>query len=436
MLTPEQAHDAIDQLLSTGKPAPALEGHYKDFTVGSSQKYAHEILNSISSLHALRTEFIAGDFGTGKSHTLRLLKELIKNAAQDTGDFPTIATADLSLAEQIEDASELQGKIFETLTIYDDNRTLTSSDALKFIYQRIRQKHVRSWIERLNAQAKVRNLITGAVQLAVEIAYPIGSMPYLLAKAAYDEWLQNTTVERGTRQEIEELREHHEAVQRGFIESFIAHGEGRSNYLASYNKMLMKASRNWEYFDILMRIFRLAGYEKFVVFIDEAEYFTAGIERDQQDNRILRVVFERRAEIGNMLLQQFHDLYNKISDAGTGYPAILQVITLPENSTETINQLNPGLGDVWFRYYNVHQLGIVDQEGMKQLIRNIDSIMRKASPSAPLEPHEIANIQQRVYSTLEKRQINNPDSLSLAKMRVIIPLIIDEIKILNNSRSR
>lgn len=414
----EDAETLLQQLEGNRTPPARLNGAFGSFTVGRSRNIANKIYKRIPKAKAHFVELITGSYGSGKTHTLNFLEELIINSIRDNSpnslDYNTTALMRLDLNAGIETVALLQTNLVSSLSVFSDSDKLQAYDALRYVYNQIKKKHLQNLYDRLNSQAKVRDLLRDIAGIGVGSAYPFGTVLHLLATARYDEWEKNRIVHRDTTGEIGELTNSLTAIQMGFVESFISNGESKTNYIAEYDDLFANASTNWEYLDVLLKILRSAGYTHVIMLIDEAEKLTSGFRGDSE------VQIEEMALLGARMLEKFHSLHQKIGRLQDQYPAVIQVITIPESSLAKIRRINPALMNVWEGDHQVHHLENVSN--IKAIVLKISEIMLHAGYELPYMSFSIQdNIEKEILNQLkEKGQIST--------MRNVIPKVIRSLR--------
>lgn len=256
-------------------------------------------------------------------------------------------------------------------------------------------------------------------------------------------WMAQWTLDRLRQEQMERIAEREKSrniqaldnqarneYQKDFIDQFILLGEGNSN--ANFDQAAQKLSRVSQFgelTDIYLRLIKMAGFDKLIIFIDEFEQ--AYVDSEERPETFIA----RNSDHSASILNLFFKLHTRMADqAGDFYPSTMQIMVMPDYlHRDVIRKVDPGLHERWRVHGEDDQhkpLTIIAEHGpaSNSLVQMLTRLFREAGIPIRFDPddsQQIARLKRLVYLELLD---NNPQPLP-ATMRHLIPRLIEQIKI-------
>lgn len=213
----------------------------------------------------------------------------------------------------------------------------------------------------------------------------------------------------------------------------ISLGEGNSGY-AHLEEAALAYHREAPYghlIDLLMRLFKLAGYRRVVLFIDEFE-------------RIYNHIYEEDLDLkGRWAIDILNNFSNfcdtAVRESGESYPAITQIIAMPDYMKEFIEKHDTALFTRLFDVYPIagrprtqknqkeiklEEIKLIDAKS-NDIIGQVGDLLQKGGYQITTNlrnPQLVDQLLEDIYQQLE-------DEKQLATPRNLLPRIIEEIDI-------
>lgn len=317
--------DEAETVLSLlrGVQVPPIGLHH--FTVGDRVsddllRLESEILELPRSRTALE-RVLLGNFGTGKTHFLRSLAELLR---RDAPRRTAICWVDLG---NLNDPVEFEYWVARGM------RPLHGTDVselLRDAYQAVRDKYAQSHVTSRVSFDRAFGVALFQMLSGVTLALASGTISSLLVSDSF--WRKAIPIFRGASRAFGHARGRAPSAHVDFVDSYLRLVSTGAVSAGAIDAELRKLSSEHRLIDMILKILSLAGYELVVFVFDELESLSKFDESDR--SRALTAIKTFRDTLPNVAAQP-------------DYPPVAVICACTEPFYEQIATYDRGLYDRW-----------------------------------------------------------------------------------------